>query len=121
MSAPTDSTGVLSDAALLKKLEHGEVIAEGTWKASSVGPASYDVTIATDGLIMPDGSEIPPKSRTLPPPRIVLPSGDTALFSTAELFCLPHHIAGNITIKNRLARMGPTLLSGMLIDPGFGF
>jgi hypothetical protein len=50
----------------------------------------------------------------------VLGSGDSALFSTRELFRMPHDVAGNVTVKNRLASEGLTLLSGLLIDPGYG-
>jgi hypothetical protein len=42
------------------------------------------------------------------------------MFSTNEMLCMPKAIAGNITIKNRLAMEGLLLLSGGLIDPGYG-
>ncbi|HXP28364.1 MAG TPA: hypothetical protein VN804_01295, partial [Solirubrobacteraceae bacterium] len=52
--------------------------------------------------------------------RVVLQPGDAAMFSTREVFSLPATIAGNITIKNSRATEGLMLLSGGLIDPGYG-
>ncbi len=111
--------GVLSDGAILSEAKIGKLIVGETCRESFVKPASYDVTAAPDGMIVPSGEEIP-AGRGRGPKRVVLQPGDTAMFSTRELFSLPETIAGNITIKNSLAIEGLLLLSGGLVDPGYG-
>jgi deoxycytidine triphosphate deaminase len=116
------SGGVLSDQAIREAVDAGKLIV-GSFEPASLHAASYDVTIARDGLILPNGERIPPgraqtlRARGRP---VVLESGDTAMFSTSELLCMPGDIAGNLSIKNRLAAEGLTLLSGLLVDPGYG-
>ncbi|HXN39816.1 MAG TPA: hypothetical protein VN892_17410 [Solirubrobacteraceae bacterium] len=115
--------GVLSDRAIFEEVHAGRLIVLDTFRADSLYAASYDVTIARDGLILPNGREIPPgRADSLSGRRrpVVLEAGDTALFSTQELFRMPDDVAGNVSIKNRLAVEGLTLLSGLLVDPGYG-
>ncbi len=112
--------GVLSDGAIMQHVDNGELIVKSSFTEKSLQPASYDLTIARDGLITPDSVEVPPHKVWLLPRRVVMGSGDTALFSSRELFRMPKSVAGNISIKNRLAAEGLTLLSGLLIDPGYG-
>lgn len=114
-------TAVLSDAEIERRATKDELIVKATFRESSLQPSSYDVTIAKDGLITPTGTDYAPGGVGAHPRKVILYPGDTALFSTRELFRLPHDVAGNISIKNRLAADGLTLLSGMLIDPGYGF
>jgi deoxycytidine triphosphate deaminase len=113
------SGGVLSDAAIRSEVGKGRLIIEGFDK-SQLEPASYNVTVARDGLITPGGEEVRPDSGDVHLQKIALDSGDTALFSTIERFQMPASVAGNITIKNRFANKGLMLLSGLLIDPGYG-
>ena len=54
------------------------------------------------------------------PPPVVLEPGDTAVFCSRERFALPMCVAGNVTVKNTYAAKGLMLLSGLLIDPGYG-
>lgn len=113
--------GVLSDQAiydLVHSTELGELIVKDTFASEALAPASYEPRIARDGLIAADGRAFPLGSTG--PAKIVLQSGDAAMFSTKELFRMPHNVAGNITVKNRLATEGLMLLSGLLIDPGYG-
>jgi deoxycytidine triphosphate deaminase len=113
--------GVLSDEAiyeLVHSSELGELIVKATFDKASLQPASYDPRIAPDGLITPHGAKIKPGEDG--PAKVVLQSGDAAMFSTIEMFRMPADFAGNITIKNRLATEGLMLLSGLLIDPGYG-
>jgi deoxycytidine triphosphate deaminase len=110
--------GVLSDGAIRNEVDAGRLIVRG-FKQESLQPASYDVTVAGDGLIDPAEREFGPGGkRTVD--RVSLEPGDAAMFSTHETFFLPEAVAGNITIKNRLATRGLLLLSGGLIDPGYG-
>ena len=115
--------GVLSDQAiydLVHSGEPGELIVQATFCSNSLQPASYNPRIATDGLITPRGEKIKPDSDGPCPAKVVLQSGDAAMFSTVELFRMPADVAGNVTVKNRLATEGLMLLSGLLIDPGYG-
>jgi hypothetical protein len=59
-------SGVLSDAAIQAYVDKGLLIVEG-FLESSLRPASYDVTIANDGLIGPDDQEVPPRRSRLCP------------------------------------------------------
>lgn len=119
MSSPgTILGGVLSDQAIFDRVQSDELIVKSTFTADSLAPSSYEPRIARDGLITPNGTPFPPGSSG--PAKVILRSGDTAMFSTIELFHMPPDVAGNITVKNRLAKDGLMLLSGLLIDPGFG-
>jgi deoxycytidine triphosphate deaminase len=116
---PGTCGGVLSDGAILAEVARGTLIVGHTFEPTALQPASYDVAVACDGLIAPSGEEFSPGTGGTPK-RVVLQPGDTAMFSTTEVLCMPKAIAGNITIKNRLAAEGLLLLSGGLIDPGYG-
>jgi len=113
-------TGLLSDGEIQARAERDELIVSETFKPDSLQPASYDLTIAADGMITPDGKEIAPGLKGWGRRPLVLQAGDTALFSSFERLSMPDDVAGNITIRNTLANQGLTLLSGMLVDPGFG-
>jgi deoxycytidine triphosphate deaminase len=110
--------GVLSDGAIEDEIDAGRLIVGG-FDVNSIRPASYDVTAADDQLIDPQEREIEPGGQRQQK-RVILQPGDAAMFSTRESFCLPTTVAGNITIKNRLATEGLMLLSGGFIDPGYG-
>lgn len=116
---PEPAGGVLSDGAILDEVETGRLIVSGFDK-DSLNPASYDLTIAPDALITPSGEEIRPGEARRWRRPVVLDPGETALFSTKELLRMPPDVAGNLTIKNRLAADGLSLLSGLLVDPGYG-
>lgn len=115
--------GVLSDRAiedLVHSSELGKLIVRETFSDGSLQGASYNPRIADNGLITPGGEKIPPDSDDQRPVKVVLHSGDAAMFSTVERFVMPPDVAGNITIKNGQATEGLMLLSGLLIDPGYG-
>lgn len=80
-------------------------------------PAAYDVRIARDGMITPDGGVFKP-GHVFPRPLILNP-GDTAFVSTFELFEMPQWLTGTISIKAALARQGVLLLTGLVVDPHY--
>lgn len=84
-----------------------------------VRPAGYDVAAARDGLVLPDGDEYPEGKREFDGV-VVLEPGDMAELSSQESFRMPHRFAGNLALKSSYARKGLILLSGLLIDPGYG-
>jgi deoxycytidine triphosphate deaminase len=116
---PPAAGGVLSDRAIAELVGRGELIVEG-FDDDALQNASYNPRIAHDGLIAPKGRTIAPGSDDGLTAKVVLESGDAAMFSTTEMFAMPHDVAGNISIKNGQAVEGLMLLSGLLIDPGYG-
>lgn len=114
-------SGVLSGLEIERCVAEGQLIVERSFSRRSLNPASYEVTIAPDGLIEADGTTIEPGYQGHRRTKIVLQPGEAALFSTVELFRMPWHVTGNLTIRNKFASEGLMLLSGMLIDPSFGW
>lgn len=113
--------GVLSDQEIARRVERQEeLIVKGTFDRSALKPASYDVMAAVNGVMLPDGSEVPPSGDGRGKRALVLQPGDAALLTTVEEFRMPATVSGNIVIKNQLAAQGLLLLSGMLVDPGYG-
>ena len=51
---------------------------------------------------------------------VILRPGEVAFFSTAERLCIPWDVCANIGIKFGYARRGVLILTGLLVDPGFG-
>ncbi len=123
MQQPAVAGGVLSGAAIAELVEHPREGARPlieSFKRENLHPARYDVRIARDGCRTPDGTFLPPNGgRALEEP-LVLHSGDSAWVSTLERFALPSNVAGSVTLKTDLANAGLLLLSGVLIDPGYG-
>jgi deoxycytidine triphosphate deaminase len=118
----TDDGGVLSAGDIRERVLKKELfIVKGELADDALRPAAYDMQVASDGLIAPRSKPVDPGGSGSHPYKIVLQPGDAALFTTAEEFRLPTDVAGNIAIKNRPATQGLMLLSGMLVDPGYGW
>jgi len=99
---------------------HGHEAAQETEPASETGAVdSQGSRKAADVTRRPLGALSDRIPRLTRPP-VVLEPGDTAVFSSRERFQLPSGIAGNVTVKNSYATDGLMLLSGLLIDPGYG-
>jgi deoxycytidine triphosphate deaminase len=121
--------GVLSAAEITRLIEDLDpevrpepfALIEG-WDRKYLRDASYDVRIATDGLVLPSGETIPASDDlgVQLKESLVLAPGDSAWLSTQERFCLPSSIAGTVTLKSDLASQGLFLLSGTLIAPRYG-
>src|SRR4051812_28002144 len=99
--------GLLSDGEIRHFAEHHKMIRE--FEPKQLRPAAYDLRVATDGLVTPEGETYKPAF--LPDGRrydggIALMPGDTAEFSSREQFDMPPNVAGNISIKTDLARRG---------------
>ncbi len=94
-----------------------EIFASG-WDDASLQAASYDLRIAPVLLILPGGirhGEDRPHHNPF-----VLNSGDVALVSTIERVRVPWDLIGNISIKFSYARKGILVLTGLIVDPGYG-
>jgi len=111
--------GVLSDQAIKYLVELGTLIVDDTFEEDALQPASYDLKIAREEALVA-GRRYPPGSPDVLASKVVLAPGEAAMFSTTAKFCMPKDVAGNVTVKNRVATEGLMLLSGLLIDPGYG-
>ena len=98
------------------RLSKGEIFVPGTWQESAIGGASYDLHIAKDFLI--SGGKTHPVGRTIKD--IAIASGETALVSTQERFCMPWNLVGNMSPKFTLVTDGLLIHTGSIVDPGFG-
>jgi deoxycytidine triphosphate deaminase len=115
--------GVLGSDEISRRLEAGELFRPDSWTPDNIRAAAYDLRIANDLLIVPDPEQ--PRGRrydrgeyrTRP---AVLKPGDVAFVSTRERLSMPWDVAANVGIKFGFARSGVLVLTGLLIDPGFG-
>lgn len=117
--------GVLSAAEIKRLIEDVDDIPEPyrlieEWTPANLREASYDVRVAPDGLVLPDGDVIQAGTAEKLNGPLVLRPGDSAWLSTFERFCLPAFVSGSVTLKSELASQGMLLLSGTLIDPRYG-
>lgn len=116
---------LLGSERILDLLNDGWIFEPDTWLSDGVRPAGYDLVIAGDDLQVPDPSD-PDKLRTypegmpFPDSAFHLRPGDFAFVTTKERLCLPWTVAGNVGVRNRFARKGLLVLTGLIVDPGYG-
>lgn len=118
MNSPGAATGALLSRDEIDRLCRGGKLIPHGFDEHSLKPAAYDLRAAPDALITPDHrrfKEGEPYGGVL-----ILEPGQTAFVTTLERFALPATIAGNIFIKGDLARRGVILLTGLVVDPGYG-
>lgn len=119
---------VLAKDEILERLQttnpEQQIFRPGTWQPGCVRGAAYDLRIAADYLVLPDGSRFWPGA---PEPinrayraAFELKPGEVAFVSSAECLWMPWDLAGNIAPKFRLALDGLLVMGGMLVDPGYG-
>jgi deoxycytidine triphosphate deaminase len=87
------------------------------FREEALKPAAYDVVIAKDGMILPDGQIFKPGEECTR--ALILRPGDTAFVRTNETFDMPGWLTGTISIKAALARQGVLLLTGLVVDPHY--
>jgi len=120
----TNETCMVGQKDLLEMIERGEIFQPGTWEPKNVRGAAYDLRVAEDFLVVPDKREAIGYKRYKKgekrETRIVLEPGDVAFVSSQEKIHMPWTLAGNIGIKFGLARNGVLILTGLIVDPGFG-
>jgi deoxycytidine triphosphate deaminase len=116
---------LLGSERILGLLKDGWIFEPDTWLDERVRPAGYDLVIARDDLQIPDPSD-PDKLRTyaegspFPDSAFHLRPGDFAFVTTRERLCLPWTVAGNVGVRNRFATKGLLVLTGLIVDPGYG-
>ena len=109
---------VLNDREIRKCLEAGKIFVEDSWTESSIRGAAYDVRLACDYLVTPDGKHHLTESPLDDP--LVLKPGERAVVSTLERFCLDWELTARINGKFSTVRRGLLVMAGGLVDPGFG-
>jgi deoxycytidine triphosphate deaminase len=103
----------------------GWLIERTTWDDKRLRPAGYDLVIAPDDLQVPnredpDNPTIYRQGEPIPGGRFTLRPGEFAFVTTRERLALPWTVSGNVGVRNRFARQGLLILTGLLIDPGYG-
>jgi deoxycytidine triphosphate deaminase len=118
---------VLGRSEIEKRLREGvfrspQIFKRGTWTEDNLRGAAYDLRIASDFLITPDGR----RYWTDAEPGFVerkksftLGSGDVAFVSTVEEIYMPADLVGNIAPRFRYALEGLVVMGGMLVDPDY--
>jgi deoxycytidine triphosphate deaminase len=99
-----------------------EIFRDGTWTEKRLRNAAYDLRIARDLLILPDGTrywEGSPEGRTARSRPFQLKPEQVAFVSTVEELCMPPDLAGNLAPRFRRALEGVMVIGGMLVDPGY--
>lgn len=108
---------------LESRLNAGEIFLPSTWELSCLWEAKYDLRIATDYMVIPgtsDGSERVYPREEHREEAVILGPGEMAFFSTAERMCLPRDVLGIVGPKFTVARRGLLVLTGSVVDPGYG-
>jgi deoxycytidine triphosphate deaminase len=112
---PDVAGGVLGTAVIRDRRQ--EIFTSG-YSDDCVQAASYDLRVANTKMILPRGRRIPDGSIHDRP--FVLQPGDVAFVSTDERLRMPEDLSGNISIKFTYAIRGILVLTGMIVDPGYG-
>lgn len=122
MRRPSPPGHLLTGGQLRDALVGGEIFRVDSWHEQGLRTTSYDVHLASDLCIVPDGvgNRVydTGQHRTRP---IVLKPGDSAVVSTMEKIALAWNITGLIGPKFSLSSQGMLILTGMCVDPGYGW
>jgi deoxycytidine triphosphate deaminase len=101
-----------------------QIFRPDSWEDERVRGAAYDLRVAPDYLILPDGSrywpDAPDEWQRARLASFEIAPGQVAFVSSAEKLWMPWDLAGNIAPKFRLALDGLLVMGGMLVDPGYG-
>jgi deoxycytidine triphosphate deaminase len=118
--------GVFGTQVLRRELAAGRLMEEGTYETGRLRPAGYDLVIARDGGLQVPSPADPDEpleyapGAEYPQPGLALQPGEFAFVATKEKLCLPWDVAANVAVKNGFARRGLLLLTGLLVDRGYG-
>jgi deoxycytidine triphosphate deaminase len=119
----SDAPGqLLGRVAIAKRIDHGAIFDSASFSADNLRGAAYDLRLARDFLIIPDGRAYGPKQALLEygADNLILEPGDVAFVASRERLRLPWDIAANIVPKYAFAQCGLMVLHGGLVDPGYG-
>lgn len=102
---------------LTKNSPGPEIFLPGTWRESQIRSAGYDLRVdsavrAKNKKVFPGGKDVGEF--------LYLEPGDSAFVLSLEQFIMPWDLAGNLGLRFRFAREGLSVLTGLLVDPGYG-
>jgi deoxycytidine triphosphate deaminase len=112
---------VLGRSKLEQRFRDGVFVA-GTWSEENLRGAGYDLRIACDYLVLPNGKRYwgnGPEGHQKRDKPFVLKPGQVAFGTTVEELQMPDDLAGNIAVKFRKALDGILVMGGFLVDPGY--
>lgn len=95
-----------------------EIFIPGTWRREQLRSAGYDLRVSTNVRAL--NHKIFPRDHQHGE-KLVLEAGDTAFVLSVERFLMPWNIAANLGLRFRYAREGLSVLTGLLVDPGYGW
>src|SRR3954468_23857384 len=100
---------VLAKSEIQKYLDQGLIFMDGSWDEKCLRSAAYNLRVAPDYLIGPDGKRFwpdEPNGRCLKTSPFALKPGQVAFVSSVERLCMPFDVAGNIAQKFGVTRRG---------------
>jgi len=113
--------GVLNGDQILERLEQREpgpeIFLPESWRRDQIRSAGYDLRV--DGDVRAMNKKIFPNGRHVGE-FLYLEPGDSAFVLSRERFIMPWDLAGNLGLRFRFAREGLSVLTGLLVDPGYG-
>jgi deoxycytidine triphosphate deaminase len=109
--------GLLNREQILGRLGKGEIFLPGTWKDEQVRLAGYDLRVSSEVRGFNEETFKPGSSYG---EVLELESGDSAYVLSQERFHMPWDLAANLGVRFRFARMGLSVMTGLLVDPGYG-
>ena len=109
--------GLLNKEQILKRLERGGIFLRPTWNSDYLRSTGYDLRLdsrlrALNDEIFEGGREYGENLQLAP--------GDSACVVSYERFVMPWDLAANLGTKFRCARLGLSVVTGLLVDPGYG-
>jgi len=119
VEASCEAGGVLGRDLIEELCRRQEAPLIENFEPSCLKPAAYDLRVATDGLVTPDGDYFEPGRGRHHAEALIIEPGATAFFSTHERLNMPPNLVANMFVKGSLARRGIVLLTGSIVDPGW--
>lgn len=113
---------LLGAEEIRSRLRAGDIFGYSTYSEERLRGAAYDVCLARDYLIMPDGRVFGPDraAKMCSDQHLFLEAGEVAYVASKEKLQLAWDLCANIVPKYDLARRGLFVLFGGLVDPGYG-
>lgn len=98
------------------------VFVEGTWEEKNLRGAAYDLRIARDYLVLPNGKRYwdgGPEGHDRRETSFWLKPGGVAFVTTVEELQMPEVLVANVAVKFRNSLSGILVMGGFLVDPGY--
>jgi deoxycytidine triphosphate deaminase len=112
---------VLARNVIEQFLRDGAIV-DGTWKEENLRGAAYDLRIARDYLVLPEGRRYwqggPDGYEQRQKPFWLMP-GEVSFVSTVEELRMPANLVANVAVKFRNSLNGILVMGGFLVDPGY--